>query len=125
MRASALVTLGLLLIIAASPVLAADEPQNPDRYPSVGLTLRVGGVSGDSTVVNTASSFNEKQNISEGRRELELDGRFPVSPSLTLTPALTLVGIRAKSDETGPLDGHDVSEGGFILSLGMRYYFNH
>ena len=112
-----------LFVIGFSGLAFAGEfERNPDRFPSIGLTLSLAGESGTATVKQTGFSAN--QNISSGSGSLVVDLRAPVSNSLTLFGAIGLTGSSLTADETNLLSGQDIRGGGFILSVGIRYYMN-
>jgi hypothetical protein len=118
-----IIGLGLLLsAFLAAPTFAGEYDRNPDRFPSLGITLDLGGASGDATL--TASGASAKQDVASGLASLALDTRIPVSQSVTLSAGLALFGNASEADETALLSKQEVNQSGFNLTLGMRYYFN-
>jgi hypothetical protein len=115
--------LGVVAIaIIAGPAFAGEFERNPDRFPSLGFTLNLTGSSGDNTV--TSGGLSQSQDVSSGLVALEVDARVPVSPSVTLSGAVALVGSGGEADENAVFAGQEINEGGISLTLGMRYYFN-
>lgn len=113
-------------IVAGAFVLAAGAAQarefalNPDRFPSIGLSLEGEGYEGETKF----PSAGLKQDSEFGYSRLTIDTRLPLSNSFTLELALGSVGRRYEADETPFLDSVDERQGGGYFRIGGRYYFN-
>ena len=109
-----------LLSMIPTIVFADEYERNPDRFPSLGFSVGLEGLGGNSDATGGLGS----QDTSIGRIDLGADMRIPVSNSWTLYGALDLIGERIKSDATSSLAGFDNSLGGIAIRAGARYYFN-
>ena len=80
---------------------AAQYPDNPDRFPSLGLHIGGAAESGDATFTDTGLFTKQDVTISTGR--LLLDLRLPVSNSITLLGSLGFHGGTVEGKETALL----------------------
>lgn len=116
---------GLVFVLVTAAIAGAswagEYPDNPDRRTSLGLSLGLGGGSGEATVLSGGATAS--QNVSEGFADLTIDMRIPVSTHLTLSGALSLLGVSSEADETFFLAGQEVEGSGMAIRLGVRYFF--
>ena len=77
----------ILAFFPDKPVLALD--QNPDRFPSVGARLLIGGDFGDNTF-----TIGAKQDFSRMDFGIDLDGRIPVTEHVTFTTGILVENTR-------------------------------
>lgn len=109
-------------IIFINNTFAARFDQNPDRVPSIGISLGLGGAGGTGDVF--ASGLTASQDVSSGVFDISLDFRNPLSGGLTLFGGLSLISTFAEANETPLLAGQEVSTFGVIGRIGLRWYFN-
>lgn len=107
------------LLLAPIIVSAREYPNNPDRFPSLGLTYT--GESGTGQY----KTLGVSQDLSTAANTLILDTRLPLSSSFTLSLALGGTGTSVKAEPNAFFtDAKTDSSNGFFTISG-RYYFNH
>jgi len=100
----------------------AEYADNPDRFPSLGISIGLAGGSGTSEL--TAVGLSAKQDTTFGASDITADFHLPVTNSVTLFGALSLLGQQEKFDETAQLAGQKIDFSGAAIRLGARIYFN-
>lgn len=108
------------LLMVTGMVQAAEYPDNPDRFPSVGLFLSGQSLSGDSTTKDGVDSAS--QDIELTGSDLTLDTRIPISGSTTLYGSLSYVNAKSEADVTNVLFGGESDASGVRVTLGARWY---
>jgi hypothetical protein len=111
-----------ILVLVPAIASATEFERNPDRFPSIGISLGLQGESGETKL--TFGGASAKQDTTFGASDITLDTVIPISDSVSLFGALSLLGDRTKADETGVLDGATVDMSGLGLRIGARIYFN-
>jgi opacity protein-like surface antigen len=109
-----------LLVLCAAAAQAREYALNPDRVPSIGLSLEGEGFEGETKY----PSAGVKQDSELGYSRLTIDTRLPLSNSFTLELALGSVGRRFQADATPFIDSVDEKMNGGYFRIGGRYYFN-
>ncbi len=109
-----------VLLLGVCAIGHTEHSGNPDRYPSLGLNYTGIAESGDFTTKD--SGFSAKQNTTINSGALVLDGRFPVSNSLTLNAAIGLTGTKSQGDETPVVTGSNLKTNGTLINVGIRFY---
>lgn len=109
----------LSLILSPSLSFAWEHPQNPDRFPSLGLTLDGTSASGDYTTAGF------KQDVDSETSEILLDTRLPLSNSFTLSIGLGATGTTFKGKENPNFFSSETKTNGGHFFITGRYYFNH
>lgn len=115
-----LCVLGIVMLEAGSAFAGGFE-NNPDRYPSIGLSLGLLGLSGDSSIKGAGVS---DQDVESGTFDITIDTIIPVSPSLSLFGAFSLIGQNTTGKENADFFESETDLSGFGLRLGARMYFN-
>ena len=114
------ITLTICLLAAVSE--AADYDQNPDRFPSLGFNLTLGG--GPGTFDFKSGGASGSQDTSTGTYGLTVDARVPVNQSVTFSTGLAFMANSLTAEETSQSIGQEVKSTNFIFNVGLRYYFN-
>jgi hypothetical protein len=114
---------GLLAALGVGISNAWEHPQNPDRFPSIGLELAGQSTDGDWNSPSIPSAG--KQNVEINSSIFILDTRLPLSKSFTLSLALGTTASESKADATPVLASEKLEQSGGYFSIGARYYFNH
>lgn len=112
----------VMVVMYTSGLFAWEFSQNPDRFPSVGVTLYGEGSDGEASYPSAPAIGNQDVEYSEGR--FSVDTRLPVSNSLSLNFELGTIKNTAKAKETLFLDSQNVDTKGAFIAIGARYYFN-
>jgi len=102
-------------------VHAGSFEDNPDRYPSIGLSIGLQGLAGQSEIKGAGLS---DQDVSSGIFDITLDSTIPVSPSVSFFGAFSLIGESVKYKENSDFFESQTDAAGFGLRLGARLYFN-
>lgn len=100
---------------------------NPDRYPSVGLSLGMTDVDGTNTrtfLDNLGIPITDSVTTARKTQDLTLDLRLPVSHEMTLYGAFSIISQELKSNEGLDFFSNDGTFDGFGFRIGARYYFN-
>lgn len=95
---------------------------NPDRYPSIGLSLGMTDIDGDD--VQTLDALASTANATQKTQDLTIDLRLPVSHELTLFGAFSVISQTVTTDSRFPFQGQNQELDGFGFRIGARYYFN-
>lgn len=111
-----------ILVLAPAIASAMEFERNPDRFPSIGISLGLAGAAGETEFKFAGASA--KQDTTFGQSDITLDTVIPVSQSVTIFGALSLLGERDEADETAILDGATTDMSGLGIRLGARIYFN-
>lgn len=93
----------IALLLLAAPLMAYEQPGNPDRYFSFGIEAFKGQEAG----IARANSGTDA-----GTAGGKLDIRFPISSNITLN---------AFGENTGIDDNKDYTEG-YKIGIGLRVY---
>ena len=114
----------LMLFLSGSVAVsfAGEHPLNPDRFPSIGLSLSGQGVSGDQTFPSAPGVGAQDREDSLGM--FIIDTRLPLSNSFTLELALGSVSYLEESKETVSLNSAKFDGTGGYFKIGARWYFN-
>jgi hypothetical protein len=115
-----MILVGLLML--AGTVKAMEHPGNPDRFPSIGLSLDGASQSGTLTTKATGASFSQDGDATDGA--LTLDTRLPISDNTTLYGAVGLISSKSSADETNILTGGETKSSGVAVHLGARWYIH-
>lgn len=107
-------------------LLSSDPNQNPDRWPSIGLTLNA-----ETSLAYNASNatFQLPNNLHTQNETLTIDTRLPLADALSLTESVGVNRMYSRSDpQVSPLgppniDGIKTEQSNFIASTGIRYFF--
>lgn len=108
----------VIIIAATSPAFAWEHPNNPDRFPSLGLSYT--GVSEDGDYKTQGFS----QDIESSSGALILDTRLPLSNSFTLSVGLGAVGTNVKGESNAVFAADELDTSGGLFTISGRYYFN-
>jgi hypothetical protein len=111
----------MFFLLVSSSAWAFDF--NPDRFPSLGITLE-GGTSTDGTTTITATGFSASQDVKRNFGALVIDARLPVSENWTFNGGILFESSKSTSDETTFLAGSEFKLTTFAVSIGARYYFH-
>jgi len=117
--------LAILAFVAlgSSQAWGWEYPNNPDRFPSVGLSLSGQSVSGEVSYPSAPGAGVQNAELSTGL--FILDTRLPLSNSFTLNLALGSAAYAEKYEATQSLNSKKFeSKSGGYFSIGARYYFN-
>jgi len=114
--------LGLVTVVSVVNCGAWEYPQNPDRFPSIGLNLTGESMAGE--VKSPSFPALGSQDIEGTDSTLVLDTRLPLSNSFTLNIALGGTRNETKYKQTPTQDSAEIKGDGGIFSIGCRYYFN-
>ncbi len=112
-----------LIIISSSTSFAGGFINNPDRYPSIGLSVGMTDLEGGNTET-IGATFSEAQETTLKTQDLTLDLRLPVSQEWTLFSAFSFFSQELTRDGTTALNGVNRDLDGFGFRVGARYYFN-
>jgi hypothetical protein len=115
MKRFAIVATTLLLSL---PSLAWEKERNPDRFPSLGVTLDSASGEGDATVSGLS------QDVEETVSGLTLDVRLPLSNSFTLSTGLGGYSSEVEAIENNIFLGSKSETSGGRFFISGRYYFN-
>lgn len=111
-----------LLLASSVTVYAWEFPNNPDRYPSLGLNFSGQSLEGEREFVAGPQSAKQDGIYESGM--LVLDGKFPVSNRITLNAAIGASSIRWGYDETPLLNFEENENSGTYFNLGIRFYLH-
>ncbi|MGQ0644593.1 MAG: hypothetical protein ACT4O3_03780 [Elusimicrobiota bacterium] len=119
-----ILAVGLAAGLAAS-VQAAEWPENPDRFPSVGLNYTGIFQSGD-TKYDLIAGGSASQDLSIDENYLVADLRLPVSNRMTLTGGLGFAGFMGEltKNAAAGADGQEQDATGVLVNLGVRFYIH-
>lgn len=111
--------IAIVFYFSVCDALGAGFIKNPDRYPSVGVSLGVTNIDGSFA---NAASFNADSEIKT--RDFTIDLRLPVSHELTLFGGVSVLKEEAllSNQNISFSERDDLS--GFGFRIGARYYFN-
>lgn len=109
------------LLLSAVKVFA-QYADNPDKYPSIGISLGYVPQTGDLRA--TAGVFSATQDAEITQHDITLDFRFPMSNSTTLFGAVSQGNIVVDYTETPLLAGSKTDVSGLGFRIGARFYFN-
>ena len=112
---------GFLLGVFAGVAQAWPE-DNPDKYPSIGLSYT--GIETEGDLTYMSSGFSARQDVESSLGIIMVDARFPVSRNITLHGGIGSVGTEATAKETNLLDGGKNDESGVAVNLGIRFYIH-
>lgn len=112
-----IIAVSLFLIPSVS--LAWEQPKNPDRFPSLALTLDGTSSTGDY------SSSNLRQDVENQTSELLFDTRLPLSEYFTLSIGLGAIGTTFKGKENSNFFSSETKTNGGHFFISGRFYFNH
>ena len=112
----------LLLSGLVAVSFAGEHPLNPDRFPSIGLSLSGQGVSGDQTFPSApgVGALNREDSLGM----FVIDTRLPLSNSFTLELALGSVSYLEESDESAFFNSSKFDASGGYFRIVARWYFN-
>ena len=108
------------LMVLAGAVQAGEHPDNPDRFPSIGVFLDGAATSGEAEA--KASGFTASQDVESTAGGLTLDLRLPISGRTTLYGAIGFISQTSELSETNLLAGGESDESGVAFRLGARWY---
>jgi hypothetical protein len=111
---------GIMLFGIIAISRSGEIPENPDRFPSIGINYTGSFASGEGKAM--ASGISATQDIEVAQGTFALDTRIPVSRSITLNGALGFYGYTDKAKETLLLAGQESNLGGLFLNIGVRFY---
>jgi hypothetical protein len=117
------IRLGILAVVLGSSanLWARDWPaDNPDRYPSIGLSYLGLFQTGDLSFMTGTGTTS--QDIDNTDNRIFADVRFPMTDSVTLTGGVGYAAAQATADETSTLSGQDQDLSGFLVGVGVRFY---
>ena len=101
---------------------AYEKPQNPDRFPSIGLGYSNSRVSGDVGVSFTDGTF-EKGTEKWKSDSILTDFRLPVSNSATLNVSYEMINGE-KSNNLIDVGHNFTNLDGYKATVGVRLYLN-
>lgn len=110
------------VVIGVVKCNAWEYPQNPDRFPSIGLNLS--GENGTGDVKYPSMPALGSQDLSGTSSAFILDTRLPLSNSFTLNLALGGTSSELKGDANATFESSKQTMSGGIFNIGVRYYFN-
>ncbi len=111
-----------LVAAMAAGATAREYPDNPDRFPSIGLALDGNSAEGELKYPSAPGLGTQDARWAVAR--LIFDARLPLSNSFTLDLALGSVGFLQTADQTPSLNSSRFEAGGGYFRIGARYYFN-
>ena len=108
-----------ILVVSGNTVsIAAEFERNPDRFPSVGLSLGIASETGDQgATCSICTPSSVSQDLETDVYDLTFDTRIPVSQSLTLFGIFAFASTLTESDETSFLAGVKTDTSGFAPLL--------
>lgn len=115
-----MLAVAVLLLASAAAVNAKEFPANPDRFPSVGITLAGAAESGDVRTFGGGASATQSANASHGAFTLDL--RLPMSDNVTLSGSISSLRSSFEAPETSMLFGQESETNGAGFSVGVRFY---
>jgi len=128
MKKRMVIIVGLILMTRASCFAAGFSfINNPDRYPSLGLSfgmVDIDGVNDRVLNANTALPNTNSLSTSQKTQDVTIDLRLPVSHELTLFGAFSVISQALTSNDGNLVFSNDSTLDGFGFRVGARYYFN-
>lgn len=117
---------GLLFLGVLTSAHGWEFQGNPDRFPSLGLMVYSGHLSGDRDEVDLPGQFNSRANGGETTlksKDWVLDLRLPVHDALTVN--LSVDSSQSVYDFTrvGNIYTQHEKLDGYRIGAGIRYYF--
>lgn len=112
----------ILVTLTSTFSFAWECPKNPDRFPSIGLSLSGQAASADQSYPSFPTGGSQNREDSVGM--FILDTRLPLSNSFTLDFAIGSMHVKQTLDETATLDSQKYDANGGYFKIGARYYFN-
>lgn len=106
------------IAMATSTASAWEHAQNPDRFPSFGITYSGQAEEGDYKLLGAS------QDVESTTRSLILDTRLPLSSSFTLSLGLGSTGENYKGKENASFNADELDTKGGVFFISGRYYFN-
>ncbi|MFQ5596834.1 MAG: hypothetical protein ACE5GK_02170 [Nitrospiria bacterium] len=119
-----IILVAVFVLLGTNETFARGFINNPDRFPSIGLSFGLISIDGDLSYFNNGALLTPKSSAKTESMDLTLDLRVPVSHSLTFFGAFSIQSDEATSNETTAFFGTDRDLFGYGLRLGARYYFN-
>jgi hypothetical protein len=119
-------TIVVTLSLAASHAFAWDIPENPDRFPSVGLNMSNAALNGPRSEIDGPA---RRQRIQHGDESSDLhslgaDIRLPATQSLTFTVSYDHLEGSSHFEREGGIYKQSSNLDGYRWGFGMRLYFN-
>jgi hypothetical protein len=112
------VLFAVAILTSTFPVFGWEHPNNPDRFPSLGLSYT--GIAEDGDYKTQGFS----QDIESSSAALILDTRLPLSNSFTLSLGLGATGTNVKGESNAVFDADELDTSGGLFTISGRYYFN-
>lgn len=117
------IILAVAVAVGFTATSAAWEfPNNPDRFPSIGLNYSAVSEEGDLTA--TTWGYSGTQDITGESSLLVIDTRLPLSNQFTLDFAIGGTASEQKYKENDEFAGQNVDSSGQYFRAGVRYYFS-
>lgn len=119
MKIAFLLLVGIFMVASVS---AGEYQGNPDRFPSVGISLIGNAEDGDSTTFGGGASGTQNVEVENGAFVVDL--RLPVSDHITFTGAIGTSSTSVDAQETPLLFGQKSETEGVSFSVGVRFYIH-
>ncbi len=117
-----MILMAAFILMTATNVFARGFINNPDRYPSIGLSLGASKLEGDITTKTSPTPVIQSSDLE--MQDVTLDVRFPVSHQITLFGEFSFFNQESSTDRFGAFQGEDNELDGFGFRIGGRYYFS-
>lgn len=113
----------LLILIVSTDVSARGFVNNPDRFPSVGLSFGFTSLGGDASFPGVTPAA-APVGVDIQKKDLRLDFRLPVSHSLTVFGEISVIIDEFTIDVNNINFEQDRESDGYGIRFGARFYFN-
>jgi len=115
----------LFLLVLSNNVSARGFVNNPDRFPSVGLSFGFSSLGGDASFPNSnVTPVAVPIGVDTQTKDLTLDFRLPVSHSLTIFGGISVIRDNLDIDGNSAFEEQHRDLDGYGVRFGARFYFN-
>ncbi len=116
----------LFLLVSSNDVSARGFVNNPDRFPSVGLSFGLNSLGGDTSFLINGAGVPPAAATDLETKDLTLDFRLPVSHSLTVFGGISVIRNSFSINGQTPLALEEQNRelDGYGIRFGARFYFN-
>lgn len=112
----------LFVLLSSNDVSARGFVNNPDRFPSVGLSFGFSSLGGDASF--PTQSPTPPAGLDIQTKDLTLDFRLLLSHSLTLFGGISVIRNEFAIEESAAHLEQDRELEGYGVRFGARFYFN-
>ncbi len=113
----------LFVLVSSNHVSARGFVNNPDRFPSIGLSFGFSSLGGDAAFPGVVPS-TKIVGVDTQTKDLTLDFRLPVSHSLTIFGGISVIRDEFGIDVNSVNFEQDRELEGYGVRFGARFYFN-